>query len=244
MRTIQLVLTVILLHFIPVAMPAAAGDYQAVTVRDGGSLVATVTFKGTVPKNAKIKVDKNPEVCGNEVPNEDVLVGPGGGLRNAVVYLDDIAKGAKGDPSSMTVTNKECRFEPHVQAGVAGGKLSITNGDPVLHNTHIFLVDKARRTVFNKGLPDKGMTISDDRALRRNGVFNVKCDAHSFMSGWIVTAQHPYIAMTGADGKVKLSDIPPGEHTVVTWHESLGETRRKVRIESGKPFVLNVEFPQ
>lgn len=220
----------------------SAGEYEVISVTNGGSIDATVVFKGNAPKDAKIKVSKNPEVCGTEVPKEDLMVGVGGALQNAVVYLSDITKGKKGEPTGMTIANSHCQFQPRVQAGVAGGKLNITNEDAVLHNTHIFLVDKARRTVFNKGLPNKGMSISDDRALQRDGLYNVKCDAHSFMSGWIVTMKHPYVMATGSDGKAKISDIPPGEYNAVVWHESLGAKQQKVKIESGKALSLNVEF--
>lgn len=221
----------------------SAAEYQETVVTNGGSIDATITFKGAASKEATIKVDKNPEVCGSGVPKEDLLVGPGGGLRNAVIYLADISQGKKGDPTAMTIGNSKCVFHPHVQAGVAGSKLTITNDDPVLHNTHIFLIDqKTRRTVFNKGLPNKGMSLTDDRALRKEGLYNVKCDAHSFMSGWVVTLPHPYHAVTGPEGKAKLSDVPPGEYNLVVWHETLPEKQQKVKVEAGKATAVDVTF--
>lgn len=220
-----------------------AQEYEVIAVTGGGSFEATVTYKGSAQKEAGIRVDKDVEVCGNEAPNEDLLLGPGGGLANAVVYLADVKKGRKPDPTPMTLANHHCRFQPHVQVGVAGGSLTITNEDPVLHNTRLFLVEQqTRRTVLNKGLPEKGMTIRDDRALRRSGEYSVKCDAHSFMSAWIITLPHPYSGVTGADGKVKITDIPPGEYGVVVWHETLGSRQEKVRIEGGKSAALGVHF--
>ncbi|MFQ5638339.1 MAG: hypothetical protein ACE5IR_10145, partial [bacterium] len=62
--------------------------------QDGGSISGAVTYKGTAPAPAKLKVDKDMEICGKEAKySEDLLISKAGGLQNVVVQV----VGAKGE---------------------------------------------------------------------------------------------------------------------------------------------------
>jgi len=37
--------------------------------------------------------------------------------------------------------------------------------------------------------------------------------------------------------------VPPGEHTLVAWHERIGERREKVTIKSGGATQINFTLP-
>ena len=56
------------------------------------SLKGTVKFEGTPPKPSRIDMSQDP-LCAKAHPTpattEDVVVGPGGGLANVVVYVSD-----------------------------------------------------------------------------------------------------------------------------------------------------------
>lgn len=225
------------------ACRAWAADYQAIPVDNGGSVAVFVRFSGAAPAGETLTVTKDMEVCGKAVPKEDLVVDAQGGLQNAVVFLENIARGKKGSPTPLTVANQGCRFLPHVQSGRIGETLTVTNGDAVSHNTHIYVRSQGgNRTVFHKILPDKGSSHSDSRALRAEGVYEVKCDAHAFMTGWMALFSHPYHAVTSANGKAMLSDIPPGEYSIAVWHESLGEKRQRVVIEPGGSASIEFSF--
>ena len=46
-----------------------------------------------------------------------------------------------------------------------------------------------------------------------------------------------------ADGAFELANVPAGEHTVVGWHERVGERRARVRVERGKTAAVDLSLP-
>jgi hypothetical protein len=58
---------------------------------------------------------------------------------------------------------------------------------------------------------------------------------------WLIL-DHPYAAITDADGKFTIKDLPAGDHEVVVWHEGPGyiERKLKVKITAGKTTDLGV----
>src|SRR5262245_396920 len=70
------------------------GKYEAGEVKDGGSISGVVKWAGPAPAATPLQTTKDQETCGKESPNEEVIVGKDGGLKNAVVMLDNIKKGA------------------------------------------------------------------------------------------------------------------------------------------------------
>jgi len=184
--------------------------YEVDAVADGGTITGQILFHGVSPTQ-KVIPNKDVETCGE--PREDpvVNVGADDAVADVLVYLKDVSKGKSWGEADKTpaLNNKNCRFEPAVQV-IRAGPIDVVNKDPVLHNTHGYY---GKRTAFNVALPNQGQSISAD--LNRTGTVKVDCDAHGWMEGWIFVRDNPYYAITGADGKFKISDIPPGNYTLV-----------------------------
>jgi hypothetical protein len=218
-----------------IAVPAQA--YEAGTVAGGGTIAGTITYNGPVPTR-KIIPTKDVEVCGE--PREDPLIDVSAdhAVQNAVVFLKEVAKG-KAWPApgkKPELDNVKCRFVPDVQV-IAAGALDVVNDDPVLHNTHGYY---GKRTAFNMALPNKGQRIPTE--LTKPGEVRVDCDAHGWMLGWIYVVDNPYFALTGADGKFSIGDVPPGNYTLVTWQPYTGEREQPVTVAAGKPTELAIEL--
>jgi plastocyanin len=167
-----------------------------------------------------------------------IRVGADQAVESAVVYLVDVAKGKawpeQGKPPELD--NVKCRFEPEVQV-IAPGRLDVVNGDPVLHNTHGYY-DK--RTAFNLALPNEGQRIPVE--LKRAGTVRVDCDAHGWMEGWIYVVDNPYYAITGADGKFTINDVPPGDYKLVAVQSFTGPIEMPVTVKGGEPTKLEIEL--
>ncbi len=98
-----------------------------------------------------IKVYKNRDFCGSQVPNESLLVSDQGGVKNVVV----IAKALHGEPAKplprvVNLDNQNCSFVPRVQVVPLGSEIVLLNSDPILHDVHAKL---GTETLFNVGLP-------------------------------------------------------------------------------------------
>lgn len=209
-----------------------------------GSISGTVKTKGARNPPA-LHVTKDTEHCGKELPSEAILTAPDGALRNAVIYLEiagsPLPAGASG--SALVLRNEKCAFVPHVQAGVIGGKLTLTNEDPLLHNVHLFLkMDRGRRTLINMGLPGNVSGVDASRAFRRPGVIEVRCDAHDWMTGWILLFEHPYFAVSDERGNFTVPNVPPGTYMLKVWHEELGELSHEVVVAGGKTATVTFQY--
>ncbi len=218
-----------------IALPAQAYEVSAVT--GGGSIEGVVVFRGNVPTK-KIIPTKDVEVCG--MPRDEPLmrVGANQAVESAVVYLVEVASGKEWPAAGKTpeLDNVKCRFEPEVQV-IAAGPLDVVNTDPVLHNTHGYY---GKRTAFNLALPNKGQRIPVE--LPRTGTVRIDCDAHGWMEGWIYVVDNPYYAVTGADGKFSITDVPPGDYKLVAVQPFTGPMEVSVNVAGGKATTLEIEL--
>lgn len=212
----------------------SAAAYQETTVANGGVIKGTVIYTGSVPMR-KIIPTKDAEVCGSTRDDPQVVLGAGNKVVDAIVYLKEVPKGKKWIKPAKTpeLNNRHCRFEPHVQVIPAGMNIAIVNSDPVLHNTHGFLI---RATVFNIAMPKPGMRV--ERLLRKPGLVRVECDAHGWMLAWIHVADNPYYAQTGKDGQFTIGDVPAGSYTLVVWQEHGGAREIPITVKAGETLTL------
>ena len=226
------------------ASPLLAGGLVRAQGPDrDGSIAGTVTVPNA-GKPQSLRVTTDVEYCGRTLPSEAVLATAEGRLANAVVYLDLASpKPGQTPPGTVLVRNEQCRFVPHVQAALAGATVTLTNDDPLLHNVHFFLhVNGQRRTVANLALPGKVPRLDASRAARRPGLIEVRCDAHEWMTGWILLLDHQYFALTDKQGRFTIPDVPPGTYTMRVWHEALGELRQEVVVRVGQVARVSLRF--
>jgi plastocyanin len=204
------------------------GDaYEAIAVTDGGTLSGTVKAEG-VGTPAKLEVSKDPEVCGKEKTAPDLVVGSGGTLANVVV----VVKATKGKKLEAPAQNpvfdqKACEFHPHVLAFPAGTTIDVLNSDGILHNLHTqSTVNPSTNQAQPKFKPKIQVKID-----KPEWPIAVKCDVHGWMSAYWISEEHPYYAVTDANGAFKIADLPPGDYDVEVWHEKLGKKTEKVSIK-------------
>jgi hypothetical protein len=220
-------------------LAAPAGAYEAIQVTDGGTIQGKVTFKGSPPPKRKVIPTKDRETCGSSPRDVDqVILGAGNAVEEAVVYLKKVDRGKAWDKAAKApaIDNVKCDFQPHVQV-IPAGDVEIVNSDPVLHNTHGFM---GKLTVFNVALPNQGQKIT--KPLRRPGLVRVECDAHGWMLGWIHVADNPYYAVTGKDGAFTIKDVPPGSYTLVAWQEYTGAVELPVTVKAKEVSTVPVEL--
>jgi len=211
----------------PAATAPIASPVDAATA---GNVAGRVTFDGMPPTPAVVRMDSDPNCVsqGAAATDETVLVGSGGGLQNVFVYVKDGLGDLKFPvPSTpMLIDQKGCRYVPHVLGVQVGQSLEILNSDATLHNVHAI---PAANQEFNMGQPLPGIKATRQFSTKEVMV-PFKCDVHPWMRAYVGVLDHPYFAVTAADGSFNLKGLPPGTYTIEAWHETLGTQTQTVTI--------------
>ena len=196
-----------------------------------GSVIGTISTsaKGT----ARVRVTIDQKVCGNELPDEAIVVDAQGHLANAVVTLTGVKRAAV----DAVVTNEKCRFAPRVQLARPNAAIRTTSKDPVLHTTQAQLENG--RTLFNVALPVPGINVS--KPVGPAGTVRLSCNTHPWMRGWVVVTDDA-AAISGVDGKFSIDNVPPGTYELRVWHESLKGAPQRVTVVAGKPTNISISL--
>ena len=221
------------------AMAKQSWAYEGIPVTDVGTVRGEVKLKGEAPTPEKVEITKDEDTCGKtQKINESLLVGADNGLQNVVVSIENIQKGKPQQRGRKALLDqKDCRYVPHVLLVPVGVHLTLKNSDGILHNVHSHSVENPS---FNKPQPKFKKTMQV--TFLKAETIRVTCDAHPWMSGWIVVHEHPYYAVTDESGRFVLSDVPPGEYTLLIWHETLGVGRHSVSVKAKTEVPVRIEL--
>ena len=220
-----------------VALPRMLYAYEEIVVKDGVTIRGTVKVEGKLPKLPPLQISKYKEVC-KDVPNENLIVGHGNGLRYAVVTLEGVAKGKAVEKEAIhELDNVKCRFVPHVQTASVGQFVLIKNTDPILHTAHAYFV--SGQPHFNVGLYPGRVS---RKPLITPGIVKISCEVHPWMTAYIVVTEHPYHSITDVYGEYEINDVPPGLYQLKVWHESLGTLEKRIEVKAGAPQKVDFTF--
>ena len=219
------------------AAAAPASGAAAAPTGDKGEVQGTVTVTGKLPVMEDLKRQSDAFCAKKPMKDEAVIAGKKGELQNVIVHINGLP--ATPPPAEKaSLSQDDCMYRPRVQGVVDGQKLEIRNGDPVLHNVHTY---EGARTLFN--VAQVPGTPNIEKTFTQNGVLlKFKCDVHQWMTGFVWVQNNSYFAVTGADGKFDIKDVPVGTWDIEAWHERFGTKTGKVTVAKGKPAEVKFEF--
>ncbi|HEX8153329.1 MAG TPA: hypothetical protein VF698_09405 [Thermoanaerobaculia bacterium] len=208
------------------AATAAAATPAAVDP-NAGTVAGLVKFEGAAPGMPAIQMAAD-NFCASQhkdvVKDEEVVVGPGGELANVLVYVKDIKGNFPAPAQAATLDQRGCQYHPHVSAVQVGQPVNIKNSDQTLHNVHAMpAVNKA----FNEGQPVP-MTSTKKFDKVEMQPFKVKCDVHGWMKSYMAVLPHPFWGVSQMNGSFNIANLPPGNYTLVAWHEKYGSQEQPV----------------
>ena len=157
--------------------------------------------------------------AGRDVPN----------LLRSVVYLESAPRGAfesaEGGHAVMDQRNET--FVPHVLAITTGTTVDFPNSDKFYHN--VFSLSKIHPFDLGRYAAGSSRPVRFDRA----GIVRVFCDIHSHMNAYILVFNHPFFAMTDAEGRYRIDNVPPGTYGVIAWNEGTSSETRPITVPDG-----------
>lgn len=215
---------------------AGSLSQQRNALKDVGRIVGRVEVEGHFEKPGPLKVYKNRDFCGLQVPNQSLLVGSRGGLQNVVLMIAGARSATRENQlKNLALDNRNCAFVPHVQIAPVGSEILLLNSDPILHDVHARL---GSETLFNEGLPTLRKV---KKRLTRTGIITIQCEVlHTWMSAYIVVTSSPYFALTDEKGEFVIEGLPAGSYKIEAWHEKLGRQSRGVNLVAGD--ILRTDF--
>jgi plastocyanin len=206
-----------------------------------GDVVGTITYTGKVPTLKPIAMDADPVCAGKHktpVPSEALVLGAGNTMGNVMVRVKGPVAGSFPAPGApVVIDQKGCQYHPHVVGIRVNQTLQLRNSDGLLHNVHAL---PKVNTPFNMAMP-ANRTTADAKFGKEEGMFLVKCDVHPWMAAYVGVFSNPFYAVSGPDGKFKISGLPAGTYEVEAWHEKLGVRSAKVTVGAA-PATANFAF--
>jgi hypothetical protein len=245
--------------------------YDAIPVKNGGTITGKVILKGPIPEPRVFPVVLYPfgPFCkkitdgqGN-IRLEEFVRGAGGGMQDAIVAVQRVKAGKPFAPIVTELVAVDCMFHPaevsdEEQFQVKDGKLrhahplvtvlqndqriSVVNKDPIIHNGQVFQSERGN-IILNFPLP-----VSDEP---RGGILHFEpgkrisemiCGMHEFMQSWGFVVDNPYYAKTKRDGSFTIDKLPPGDYKVVAWHPHLKPIEREMTVAENGTVSLDFEF--
>jgi hypothetical protein len=193
------------------------------------------------------KPNANADYCKKgDIRNPLWMIDATKGVKNVVVWIkppagkffEIPADQQKPEQAVVKVDQPFCAFEPHVsilfpsfydaaskKQKSTGQTFEVVNSATITHNTNWTPTNSAINTGNNKMLPPKAEEKIDFKASREDrpsgeDLISLKCNIHPWMTGYVWAFDHPYAAVTKADGSYEIKNVPAGaELDVVAWHE-------------------------
>jgi hypothetical protein len=213
------------------AFAAVVNGFHAFAAEEAWGAVRGRIVCHTAAEATYLKVDRDQDHCLSRGPLVDekfVVNSKNHGVRWAFVWL---APGETGQPlrvhkvvkeqaaTDVVIDQPTCQFVPHAVALRQGQRLVIRNSAPIVHNVNWAgsLKNPGNNLALASG---QSLTISNLAADRLP--LRLSCTIHPWMTAWVRVFDHPYFAVTGANGEFVIADAPAGRWRLIVWQESIG----------------------
>jgi plastocyanin len=201
--------------------------FEAPSLRLHGSAARGGSIRGRVElRRAAPMAERRPNVADLGAPS--ALRDISDRLRS-VVYLESAPRRAfdEVEPGHAVLDQRDERFVPHVLAITTGTIVDFPNSDRIYHN--VFSLSKTKPFDLGRYAAGRSKPVKFDRP----GVVRVFCDIHSHMNAFILVFSHPFFALTEADGRYRIDNVPPGTYNLIAWNEGISSEPRPVTVPEG-----------
>ena len=259
----------LVLAMVVLACVSTAWSYQEIEVRDGGTISGKVrmTEGKPIPKGFNLITFPDPVYCGRISTGtgwrilEEFNLSGDRGLKDTVILLIDVSKGKPFKFVPPTIEARDCRFLPFVSVVKNRAEVRVVNMDPVVHDIQAYETSElGPRVLFNTPLPMNPLhkrnvgseshehlagqpMIEVVKMTKNRRFFVMQCGFHAYMESWGFAVDNPYYMVTDKDGQFSLSDVPPGEYTLMAWHPGVGTVlEKKISVSAKQTHQVDFTF--
>lgn len=183
--------------------PAVAEPEPAVETLPVAPLASPITFTDT-----DVGIVSGQVTWTGELPRLHVHP-TGRGIADAVIWLENAPARPAATVPEVQLLLKEERLRPFVQAVRRGTRLKLSCADE-------------RASFKASGAADFNVRLTQGRhqvqALNQPGLVEVRSELRPELRAYIWVFDHDRFALTNADGRFRLTDVPPGAFFINLWH--------------------------
>lgn len=207
------------------------------------SVSGTVQFAGEAPNLVPINMGGDEECkASHDGPAypESVVVNENGTLRNVFVVVTAGLEGKSFEAASapVRIDQKGCAYVPHVVGIQVGQTLEVSNSDPTLHNVHPLPRENVE---WNKSQA-AGAGVLAETFSKPEFMIPVKCNIHPWMRAYVNVSEHPFFAVTDANGAFSITGLPPGTYTLTAVRENKETQEFQVTVGAGENAAAEFTF--
>jgi plastocyanin len=156
----------------------------------------------------------------------------------AIVYLESVENqqlAPKPDP--IVIEQRDLTFSPNVIPVVQGTTIKFLNSDNVHHG--IFSPSSGVGK-FNFGTYGHG----EQRLVKLDtlGEVVILCNVHLEMEARVLVVKDPYFAVTTAEGRYLVQDIPPGDYLLRVWRKHKEALAEPLELSLARDLALDLRL--
>jgi hypothetical protein len=224
-----------------------SADLKELVGKDKGTLSGRVTLDGATPDfmAANQRMAQQIEAQGDKVTckmgditQQQWKIGKDGGVANVYVWLRPpeghyfkLDEAQVKVPEFVELKQPHCAFTPHATTlfpsyydpatkaqKPTGQKLKILGSPEIQHNANLTSNNK-KQAGGSQTISKGGERIVSDLKPDPNNPVSISCDIHKWMNATLWVFDHPFVAITDADGNYKIEGVPTDVPLqVVAWH--------------------------
>jgi hypothetical protein len=223
------------------SIPAAAA---AVGLLSKG-IVGRVILKGTPPPAQVLPLDPS---CGKlhqggaPPRSRFYVVSTNSTLADVFVVLRGLPEARWEAPvNPVEIRQRGCEYLPYISGAQIGQVIRVFNDDPLMHNVHptpaIDGNKEQNRVQLNAAAPPLDHIFPKPEPFLR-----FKCDVHPWMFAYVSVGEHPFFAVTDADGRFAIPEPPPGSYSLEFIHRRAGNKLVPLTGHAGTREAMTVTF--
>src|SRR5690606_20649669 len=139
----------------------------------------------------------------------------GRGIEHAVVALVPLKEISSNQRDAAVMDQRKNTFVPHVLAIQSNSLVYFPNSDDIRHHVYSFSPAKRFELRLYKDTPSAPVLFDQP------GVVVLGCNIHDWMVGYIYVTDHPWFAVSDAQGRLTIDGLPAGSYQVSLWHPRL-----------------------